>query len=397
MRVELLVRDGAAVKDASRRGQGRPVDLADKTLLGDGEAVPVKFELPPMELGNHVLVLKVKAPPGSSNASDQYLESPVDVSEHQTHVLLVAGGPMRDYQYVRTLLFRDKSVKVDVLLQSGQPGMSQEATAILNDFPSTRQEMADYDCLVAFDPDWKALKPEQVKTLYDWVDQDHGGMIVVAGAVNAGRTSESWVQEPDLAMIRKLYPVEFNQGVSVSSNVTFSSEEPWPLEFTREGLQAAYLWLGDTAIASQAAWAQFTGVYSFCPVRDKKAGATVLARFSDPRTAGRPATNLHGSAALQCIAHPVPGQRRNVASAANRSHPVRPILDQDHSLRGPGAPPPPVGAGHALDRPRPLQRRRFGGGPGATAKLAHGTVGCPQRDALRHPRRHRSANRDDDP
>ena len=214
VRVELLVRDGAAVKDASRRGQGRPVDLADKTLLGDGEAVPVKFELPPMELGNHVLVLKVKAPPGSSNASDQYLESPVDVSEHQTHVLLVAGGPMRDYQYVRTLLFRDKSVKVDVLLQSGQPGMSQEATAILNDFPSTRQEMADYDCLVAFDPDWKALKPEQVKTLYDWVDQDHGGMIVVAGAVNAGRTSESWVQEPDLAMIRKLYPVEFNQGVT---------------------------------------------------------------------------------------------------------------------------------------------------------------------------------------
>ena len=69
---------------------------------------------------------------------------------------------MRDYQYLRTLLFRDKSMKVDVLLQSGQPGMSQEATNILSDFPASRQEMADYDCLVAFDPDWKALKPEQV-------------------------------------------------------------------------------------------------------------------------------------------------------------------------------------------------------------------------------------------
>jgi hypothetical protein len=110
-------------------------------------------------------------------------------------------------------------------------------------------------------------------------------MIVVAGAVNAGRAAEGWVQDPDMAKIRKLYPVEFNQGVSTETNLTFSSEEPWPLEFTREGLQAAYLWLGDTAIASQAAWSQFAGVYSFCPVRDKKAGATVLARFSDPRTA----------------------------------------------------------------------------------------------------------------
>ena len=134
--------------------------------------------------------------------------------------------------------------------------------------------MADYDCIVAFDPDWKALKPEQVDLLFDWVDQDHGGMIVLAGPVNAGRTAEGWVQDPEMAKIRRLYPVEFNQGLNTRSNAMYSSEEPWPLEFTREGLQAAYLWLGDSAIASQATWAQFSGVYSFYPVRDKKAGAT---------------------------------------------------------------------------------------------------------------------------
>ncbi|MGO9109245.1 MAG: hypothetical protein ACLP9L_08435 [Thermoguttaceae bacterium] len=285
VQVELLAREGAAAKDPSRRGQGRLVVSVEKVLLGDGEAVPVKFELPPSEVGQRVLCLRVKAPPGSSDASDKFLEGVVDVSEHQTHVLLLAGGPLRDYQYLRTLLFRDKSMNFDVLLQSGQTGMSQEATNILSDFPASRQEMADYDCLVAFDPDWKALKPEQIDVLFDWVDQDHGGMIVVAGPVYAGRSAEGWVEDPDMAKIRRLYPVEFNLGLNTRSNVTYSSEEPWPLEFTREGLQAAYLWLGDSAIASQAAWSQFSGVYSFCPVRDKKAGATVLARFSDPRTA----------------------------------------------------------------------------------------------------------------
>ncbi|MGA2257274.1 MAG: hypothetical protein ABSG53_21675, partial [Thermoguttaceae bacterium] len=286
IRVELLARDRADAKDPSRRGQGTLVDSSEKVLLGDGEAVPVKFELPPSELGRHVLCLRVKPPQGSSNASEKFLEGVVDVSDHQTHVLLLAGGPLRDYQYLRTLLFRDKSMKLDVLLQSGQTGMSQEATNILGDFPTTRQEMADYDCLVAFDPDWKALRPEQVDLLFDWVDQDHGGMIAVAGPVNAGRTAEGWVQDPDMAKIRRLYPVEFNQGLSSTrTNVTYSSEEPWPLEFTREGLQAAYIWLGDSAIASQATWAQFPGVYSFYPVRDKKAGATVLARFGDSRAA----------------------------------------------------------------------------------------------------------------
>ena len=217
VRVELLSREGADAKDPGRRGQGRLVDSAKKVLLGDGVTVPVKFELPPSEVGRRVLCLRVKpeAPAsgaGSSDASKKYLEGEVDVSEHQTHVLLLAGGPQRDYQYLRTLLFRDKSMKVNVLLQSGQQGMSQEAASILGDFPASRQEMADYDCVVGFDPDWKALKPEQVEALFKWVDEDHGGMIVEAGPVNAGRAAEGWVQDPELAKIRPPLPGRVQPG-----------------------------------------------------------------------------------------------------------------------------------------------------------------------------------------
>jgi hypothetical protein len=51
---------------------------------------------------------------------------------------------------------------------------------------------------------------------------------------------------------------------------------------TREGREADFLWLGDTATASRQAWAGFPGVYSYCPVRGPKPGATVYARLSDP-------------------------------------------------------------------------------------------------------------------
>ena len=287
--VELLARDGAAAGDPLRRGQGERIDSREITLGEDDEAVPVKFDLPPLELGDQalrrrVLCLRVKSPAGVSGASDQFLEGEVVVSKHKTRVLLLAGGPMRDYQYVRTMLFRDKSTEVDVLLQSGQTGISQEATHILSEFPTSRSQMAEYDCLVGFDPDWQALKPDQIDILYQWVDEDHGGMIVVAGAVNTARAAEGWVQDAAMGKIRKLYPVEFNQGLSTKTNLMYGSDEAWRLEFTRDGLQAPYLWLGDTAVASQNTWGQFAGVYGFCPVRDKKEGATVLAYFSDPRT-----------------------------------------------------------------------------------------------------------------
>jgi len=68
---------------------------------------------------------------------------------------------MREYHFLRNQLYRDHSTTVDVLLQSGKSGMSQEAQKILDDFPATREEMYDYDCVVAFDPIGRPLVPHR--------------------------------------------------------------------------------------------------------------------------------------------------------------------------------------------------------------------------------------------
>ena len=58
------------------------------------------------------------------------------------------------------------------------------------------------------------------------------------------------------------------------------------MDFTREGLQADFLWLGEGPTRQPARRGRsFAGVYSFFPVRGPKPGATVLATFSDPRAA----------------------------------------------------------------------------------------------------------------
>ena len=80
-------------------------------------------------------------------------------------MLLVASGPTREYRFLRDQLHRDRTMKTDVLLQTAQAGISQDADNILTEFPSTREELYQYDCIVAFDPDWTQLDAAQVELL----------------------------------------------------------------------------------------------------------------------------------------------------------------------------------------------------------------------------------------
>jgi hypothetical protein len=276
--VELVSR--AATAD---RGDAGSLESSQRvTLGGRGEVVPVKFEITPDEKGRRVYRLRVGAPPEDSNAGDDQQEVDVEIVDRKTRVLLVASGPTREYIFLRNQLKRDAEVVLDVLLQSAGEGASQDASKILTAFPSTPQEMFEYDCIVAFDPDWRQLDETQVDLLERWVAEKAGGLIVVAGPVEMDR----WVQEAKLAKLRGLYPVEFNRRMTVFEEGRFGSKTPWPVDFTREGLEAEFLWLADSAVASQQIWSEFPGVFGYYGVRGAKPGATVFGRYSDPQAAG---------------------------------------------------------------------------------------------------------------
>ncbi|NUQ61040.1 MAG: hypothetical protein HUU20_01030 [Pirellulales bacterium] len=284
--VQLLLRPSG--RDASGQPGAGKLVAAEQVVLGsDGEVVPVKFQLNASEPGRQTLCLRVLAPRSDHNPKDDFRESEIEIVNRKTRVLLFAGGPTREYGFLRTMLFRDKSVTVDVLLETGQPGMSQEADTILEEFPSTREAMFAYDCVIAFDPNWKELTSAQVDLLEQWIAEQGGGLIAIAGPVYAGDAINGWVQDqgPALAKVRTLYPVHFQRRFSVLESGTYTSKEPWPLEFGREGMESEFLWLEDTSTANQRAWAGFPGVYGFYPVEGPRAGATVYATFSDPRTA----------------------------------------------------------------------------------------------------------------
>ena len=271
--VELLRRDSEQAA-----GSGTSIDSERIQIGADGEIVPVSFEIEPDAPGRFVYQIRVAVPSDDDNPRDNGRESEMDVVDRQTRVLLMASGPTREYRFLRDQLHRDHTMKTDVLLQTAQAGMSQDADNILSEFPTTREELYQYDCIVAFDPDWRALDATQVELLEQWVSDEAGGLIAVPGPIHTA----DWIRSVEHAKLRDLYPVVFQQRLTLLDDGHFGGEAAFPLEFERAGRDARFLWLANSADESELAWTSFPGVYGYYAIKSEKPGATVYARVADP-------------------------------------------------------------------------------------------------------------------
>lgn len=283
----VAIRLTSAPTGAPDRARAETLEQEDRLELGgEGEMVPVKFELTPNETGRRTYQLTVSSPAGDNNPNDDFKTANVEVVERRTRVLLIAGGPTREYQFLRNMLYRDRDTVSDVWLQTGVPGISQESNQLLLDFPETAEALFEYDCIVAFDPDWTQLDRLQIKNLEQWVADKAGGLVVITGPIHTPQWANVRQDNSPLDTIRTLYPVVFySSGLATLGAGRFGGEQPWRLEFTRDGQEAEFLWLEDTAVTSEAAWRTFDGVYGYYAVKDPKPAARVYARFSDPQTA----------------------------------------------------------------------------------------------------------------
>ncbi len=261
------------------------VDSKPVRLPKDGTVQPVEFEVLPEETGRIRYIVRVRAPSADLDARDNQQTTDIRVMARKNRVLLLASGPTREYRFLRVLCHRDREVSVDVMIQGSSPEISQEANAVLEEFPTTPEEMFEYDCVVAFDPDWLSLSDEQIRLLERWVAEKAGGLILIAGPVYTPEWTSLSRNRPADEIIKGLYPVSFYRGsAALFSRGRYASAQAWPLEFSPEGNSAQFLWLEDTATENELAWSAFPGVYGFQTVRGAKPASTVYARFSNPNT-----------------------------------------------------------------------------------------------------------------
>ena len=252
----------------------------------DGSMVPAEFQLEPKTIGEWRYLIKVIPPDDDAIEEDNSKDALVEVLERKNRVLILAGGPMREYQFVRNLLYRDRNVESHVLLQSGSESSSQEAQELLSEFPADLQALSQYDAILAFDPDWTRIPESALRNIERWVSEQAGGLLMVAGSVEMPKWLARSASGNRARYLRSLSPVILERrGSALLAAGRIEGDNAWPLQLTPEGQQSEFLWLTDDAASSMDLWEDFDGVHSFYAAYELKPGAKALLYFSDPKAA----------------------------------------------------------------------------------------------------------------
>ena len=252
-------------------------------LEPDASLTDIRFEIEPQTVGRRRLAVRIVAPADDHNRIDDMQTARYEVVARKLKVLAIAGGPTREYRFVRNLFYRDESVQLDVWLQTGRPGMSQDADAMLTAFPETAEELFEYDAVVMFDPDWAAIGTASLDLMDRFLTQQAGGMVLVAGPVYHPRITADR-GDARTNQIRGFFPVNLATRGPLLGGGRQGGRNAWPLQFTPEAATAEFFWIADTPQQSFEIWQEVGSVYDFVGVKSAKPGAKVYAYFSDPTT-----------------------------------------------------------------------------------------------------------------
>ncbi len=242
----------------------------------------------------------------------------LQVVRKPVQVLLFASSSSREFQFLRTLLIREMDadrVLLSIYLQP--PPGSEPRQGIVHGIPPKRQlenfpdkfdqpsededaklmDLASYDVLVAFDPDWTQLTEKQLENVQKWADRGNG-LIVIGGPINTLQLARPGAYKDKLKPILDLYPVVLKD-IRIDE-LDRKPDRPWPLVFSGATPEMEFLRLSDEVEHGTAGflsdWQQFWGrnqepgksgevnhgIFSYYPVDQEKAGTIVVARFGDP-------------------------------------------------------------------------------------------------------------------
>ncbi len=252
-----------------------PLAEQTTTLLEDVTPVQVTFPVTPTLEGEWEY--QVKTTPVRKvrevKEADNVRVTAVNAFERPVKVLVFAGGPSWDYRFLTGVLKRHPGFTIDACLQSGTDGISQDVDNLLYQFPTERAELFEYDVVVCFDPNWMDVPEESRRLFEEWVGNQGGGVVFIAGDINTPLLASS---RDELGMIMDLHPV-FLDTILPGIDLISASTQVRPLNLTEEGRTAPLLNIDEDAANAATFWEDFAGFYRFYPTAGAKTGATVYA------------------------------------------------------------------------------------------------------------------------
>lgn len=259
---------------------------------GSQSEVLVEFrELTSSETGRFVYRVEVDPPSGEPPAPERHRRSlPVEVLGERTRVLLIAGGANHEFQILRNLLLRDKTIDVSCWLQSADPNFPQDGDegVRLDALPADEKQLEPFDVVIAIDPDASKLVPAFCQALAKHVLQNGCGLWWVAGekfSVEAFKQTAS--TKPLVDLLPVVPDLAFAESVAnLGLGLAHTNTYPWSLTPEGEdGVAAKITRIAETRDETKLLWPRLPGFHLAFPIKQLKPAATALALHDncDPR------------------------------------------------------------------------------------------------------------------
>ena len=157
----------------------------------DGILKRTTFRIVPKVVGQYEFRARVGDAGPELTLDDNVATAAVRVVRQQIRVLMIAGAPSPEVQFLRNALLRDQHVESAVWLQHADPGYGRGATGRSSRLPNDADELGRYDALLLIDPDMRALGPQWPELITNFVGKDGGGLIFVPGELYSQQLFEA--------------------------------------------------------------------------------------------------------------------------------------------------------------------------------------------------------------
>jgi hypothetical protein len=292
-----VVVEARGLKDAEatvvleqRMNEGEWEPLANqRVVLGeDGLLKRTMLRITPKAVGSYEFRATVEDAGPELTREDNVATAAVKVVRQQIRVLLIAGGPSAEVQFLRNALMRDQHVEFAGWLQHADPGFRQFGDRPISRLPNDEAELKRFDALLLVDPDMRALGPQWPEMITRFISQDGGGLIYVAGELHSQQLFDSADAGPSGSASRsdwtKVLPIVREPGLfRTEAEVRLSTQSTYSLELTPEGRGDPIFAFHADPLKNRAILTSLPGMYWSFPVTRARPGATVLARHGDPR------------------------------------------------------------------------------------------------------------------
>lgn len=264
---------GQTIQVQLRRSENNaPLKKQSLKVKTNNEVLPVELTYTPTDVGEIDFVLEVLPLEKEFRLDNNSELRRVSVRKEKIRVLLVDAEPRYEFRYLKHLLERDRTIELATVLQEADPGYAEEDATARAHFPVRKEELFQFDVVVFGDVNLDRLGAAVLDNLREFVSEQGGGLLMIAGARH---NPADYGGTP----LETLLPVEM-EGLRVPA-ATAKITEGFRPELTVEGMKGTSIFrFADDEPESLKVWKSLPPFYWLVEVSRLKPGALPLVTHS---------------------------------------------------------------------------------------------------------------------